>query len=393
MTERTTSGAVHDETWRQIEGLLDLLENLIEAGLEEPQFYATLLDRAVRSGAAVGGAVWTADGTDFQSIVASGTSEMPWSAEGAAARQHARFLEQARASAQPQTASPGAADPAGPVNSSPFQLLACPVVLDGRVIRIVEVCARPGASPDATGAYLDVLSAICSLAADFHRRARLRELQQTQTRADRIEQFCEQLQGRLDLRGVAYTVANEARRLLGCDRVTVAVSRRGSLRVQAISGLDTFDPRATPVRLLEQLVQRVGVVGEPLYYGTASQAVPPELESSVDEYVDQSHARALIVLPLADPEQNGEARSASVGAVVLESFASGAGGLADRATVATLGRQARLALARAVRVRTDSGRAAVGASWALVFARPVDLRRRLVAAAGRARWGAGVGAC
>ena len=91
------------------------------------------------------------------------------------------------------------------------------------------------------------------------------------------------------------------------------------------------------------------VLGEPLFYGVAGQAVPPELEASVDEYVDQSHTRALVVLPLTDPEHNGEARTLAVGAVVLESFAAGPGEMADRATLATLGRQARLALARAVR--------------------------------------------
>jgi biotin carboxyl carrier protein len=91
------------------------------------------------------------------------------------------------------------------------------------------------------------------------------------------------------------------------------------------------------------------VLGEPLFYGVAGQAVPPELEASVDQYVDQSHTRALVVLPLTDPEHNGEARTLAVGAVVLESFAAGPGEMADRATLATLGRQARLALARAVR--------------------------------------------
>ena len=103
------------------------------------------------------------------------------------------------------------------------------------------------------------------------------------------------------------------------------------------------------MRQLEQLVQRVGVIGEPLFYGVANQAVPPELETAVDEYVDQSHARAVVVLPLADPEREGEPRAAPVGAVVLEWFASAPGEIADRRTLATLGRQARLALARAVR--------------------------------------------
>ena len=349
MFEPTAGPAGHDETWRQIDGLVDAVEELIEAGVEEPRFYATLLDHAMRAGAAAGGAVWTADEEACQPIWAAGPAETPWSAGGDAARRHARFLQQVRASGQAQTAPPGAADRAGPINASAFLLLACPVAIEGRVIRVVEVCARPGMSPDAVRTYLEVLATLCSLAADFHRRARLKEWQQREAQWSRIEQFCEQLQGRLDLRGVAYAVANEARRLLGCDRVSVAAGRRGTLRVQAISGLDAFDPRATPVRQLEQLVQRVGVLGEPLFFGVAGHAVPPELQTCIDEYVDQSHVRALVVLPLVDPEQNGETWVAPVGVVVLESFASQPAAIAGRATLATLGRQARLALTRAQR--------------------------------------------
>lgn len=347
MADPTTNGDVHDAAWRQIEGLVEEVEKLIERNVEEPRFYATLLDHAVRAGAAAGGVVWAVAGEAFQPITVLNPGAAPWSADGDASRQHARFLQQVRSSGRAQTAPPGAADSLGPINASAFLLLACPVALGGRVIRIVEVAARQGISPDAVRTYLEVLSTLGSLAADFQRRTRLQELQQREAQWSRIEQFSEQIQGRLDLRGVAYAVANEARRLLGCDRVCVAAARRGSLRVQAISGLDTFDPRATPLRLLERLIQRVGVVGEPLLYGATDQSVPPELEASVDEYVDQSHSRALVVLPLADPEQNGEA-VAPVGAVVLESFTTG-GKIADRATLATLGRQAKLALARAVR--------------------------------------------
>lgn len=349
MLEPTASAGPHEVTWRQIEGLVDAVQALIETGVEEPRFYATLLEHAVRAGAAAGGAVWAADTDTFPTLCASGPSETPWSAGGESAHRHARFLQQVRASGQAQTAPPGAADAQGPVNASAFLLLACPVALEGRVIRIVEIAARPGSSPEAARTYLEVLATLCALAADFHRRARLKECQQRETQWSRFEQFCEQLQGRLDLRSVACAVANEARRLVGCDRVSVAAPRHGTLRVQAVSGLDAFDPRSAPIRQLEQLVQRAAVLGEPLFYGVAGQSAPAELETTIDHYVDQSHVRALVVLPLAETDQDGPVRTAPVGAVVLESFAAGPGQLADRTTLASLARQTRLALARAAR--------------------------------------------
>ena len=124
MFEPTAGPAAIDETWRQIDGLVDAVEELIDAGVEEPRFYATLLDHAMRAGAAAGGAVWTADEEACQPISAAGPAETPWSAGGDAARRHARFLQQVRASGQAQTAPPGAADRAGPINASAFLLLA-----------------------------------------------------------------------------------------------------------------------------------------------------------------------------------------------------------------------------------------------------------------------------
>ncbi len=334
----------HDETWRQIERLVDEVQALVQAGGEEKPFYAALLDHAVRAGAAMGGAVWAVDAAHgFQLVAVFPGNETPWAA-GAA--QHERFLTQVGSSTEVRIAAPEAA---GLGHAGPYLLLAGPVVVEGRAIRIVEICQRPEVSPEAACGFAEVLSALCELAADFHRRARLQELQERESQWDRAWQFCEQLQRPLDLQGVAFAVANEGRRVLNADRITVVVRRRGRLRVQAISGLDSFDPRATPVRLLERLAERVAATAEPLFYAVAGPAAAPQVQAAVEEYIDQTHVRTLAAIPLAEPAPDADAPPAPHGVLVLESFTPKPAGDGDRAMLELVCRQANLAVARAVR--------------------------------------------
>ncbi len=61
----------------------------------------------------------------------------------------------------------------------------------------------------------------------------------------------------LDMRDTAYTIANEGRRLIECDRVSVATLRGGKAKVVAISGQDTIENRSNIVTALNALATRV----------------------------------------------------------------------------------------------------------------------------------------
>src|SRR5207248_7228371 len=99
-----------------------------------------------------------------------------------------------------------------------------------------------------------------------------------------------------------YTIVNEGRRLLGCDRVTVAVLRQGSCKVEAVSGQDTIDARSNVVTLLGKLATRVVKSGEPLWYGGSTEDLPPQIEEAIEDYVDQSYTKSLAVIPLRQPK-------------------------------------------------------------------------------------------
>nr|MCU0717670.1 efflux RND transporter periplasmic adaptor subunit [Pirellula sp.] len=103
-----------------------------------------------------------------------------------------------------------------------------------------------------------------------------------------------------------YTIANEGRRLIECDRVSVAVLKGGKAKVVAISGQDSIESRSNIVQSLNNLATRVVKSGEPLWYDGATEDLPPQLEEAIEDYVDLSHGRTVTVLPIRQPERKTE---------------------------------------------------------------------------------------
>ncbi len=107
----------------------------------------------------------------------------------------------------------------------------------------------------------------------------------------------------LELRDTAYTIANEGRQVIECDRVSVAIKKGGSCKVIAISGQDTIESRSNIVAALNKLTSRVVAAGDPLWYDGSLEDLPPQLEEAIEDYVDLSHGRTVAVLPIRRPEK------------------------------------------------------------------------------------------
>jgi hypothetical protein len=105
------------------------------------------------------------------------------------------------------------------------------------------------------------------------------------------------------LKETACIVANEGRRLIGCDRVSIAIKKGRKCKVQAISGQDTIENRSNIVTALNNLATRVVAAGEPLWHDGATEDLPPQIEEALEDYVDQSYGRNIAVLPLREPER------------------------------------------------------------------------------------------
>lgn len=340
-----------DDAWRQIDDVVDRIAELSKADVPEEEFYAAVLDGAVRAGAAAGGAIWKPDqNDDFQLQFHTNLDKTPLWEDREARRHHRTFLKAVLAADKPKTAPPHSGQGGRTDNPTAYLLVACPVAVDGQAVRIVEVLQRPGLSPDAQRSYAEVVSTLCGLAGDFHRNDQLRRLRGRQSSWSRIERFTELVHGQLDLNATAYALANEGRRLAECDRATVAVRSGGGYTILAISGVDVVDRRANAICELERLANRVATVDEPLWYTGRPQDLPPEIETAAQAYVDRAHARSLAALPLKNPPRDNERedRQPAVGVMVFEWFGSEAQEKEHGAQVRTVCRHGATAIANAI---------------------------------------------
>ena len=109
----------------------------------------------------------------------------------------------------------------------------------------------------------------------------------------------------LDLNSTCYRIANESRHLLGCDRITVLVPKRGRCRVQSVSGVSVVDSRSNSIRSIERLAQASMVISRPLLV-PSEEPLPQQIQEPMDEYLDESGVMSSILLPLHAPNQNSE---------------------------------------------------------------------------------------
>jgi hypothetical protein len=136
-----------------------------------------------------------------------------------------------------------------------------------------------------------------------------------------FDEFALAVHQHLDADKCALAIANEGRRILACDRVSVLVRGGTKYRCTAISGVDALDRRARSVVLLEQLAARCAAAGEPLAYRDGTGDIPDEIQKPLEAYVDESHARAVFVAPLPAPREPGDEQPPrTIGVLVAEHF-------------------------------------------------------------------------
>lgn len=325
-----------EKTKQQIRGLVGEIAQLCKSDLGPEEFYAGFLQRVVQALAAVGGAVWVlGEGGKPQLSYQINISEKLLDPESEEAAKHFRLLDYIIASKVGQLIPPssGAADERMGGNPTRQLLVVHPLGHDNEVEGLLEIFQRADAQPAAQRGYLQFVKQMCELAAEWFKNRKLRDLGDRHSLWAQADQFARQVHESLDVRETCYTIVNEGRRLLGCDRVTVTILRNGTCQVEAISGQDTIDSRSNVVTLLARLATRVVKSGEPLWYGGSTDDLPPQIEEAVQDYVDQSYTKSLAVIPLRQPQLAPEATQAAaadetphsgpiLGALVIEQIES-----------------------------------------------------------------------
>lgn len=319
---------------QEIQGLMHEIVDLSKTEVDPSQFYAAVIDKSVTALAAIGGVAWVQDESGPLKLEYQVNLRQTGLAESQNAQiQHGRLLQQVLDKGEailvpPHSGTVGGedGDEQGAANPTEFLLVIAPIVSDRGVDGLVEIFQRPGARPTTQRGYLRFLNQVCEVAGEYVKTRRLRHFATKQSLWEQLEAFTSLVHQKLDSRETAYTIANEGRRLIGCDRVTVVLRKGSKYRVAAISGQDTFDKRSNVVRLLQNLATTVARTGEDLWFEGDTSDLAPQVEKAVNAYVDESHTKQLAVLPLREAveeeEKPGEKvkpkRENILGAIIIE---------------------------------------------------------------------------
>ncbi len=304
-TDRPMNSETIEQTKQQIRGLVSEIAQLSKSDLNADEYYAALMQRIVSALAAVGGAVWLLnDSRRTELRYQINLSETLLDSASEDADLHRRLLDRVMKTGEPQLIPPssGASDEAGGGNPTRYLLVLAPLVADGKVEGVIEVFQRPDSQPATQRGYLRFLVQMCELAGEWLKPQKLKVFSDRHSLWANADHFARLVHESLDTRETCYTIVNEGRRLIGCDRVSVAIMRGNRCKVEAISGQDSIEHRSNIVTTMNKLATRVTAMGEPLWFDGSAEDLPPQISEALDAYIDESYAKTLTIIPIRRPK-------------------------------------------------------------------------------------------
>lgn len=324
-----------EQTKQQIRVLVHEIAQLSKSDLAPEQYYTEFLQRVVASLAAVGGAVWRpGEGGHLNLAYQIKLSETLLDKESPDSQRHLRLLQHVMQTGEGKLVPPesGGTDVNQAANPTRYLLVLAPLRGGDDIEGVVEVFQRPEGQPAAQRGYLQFLMQMCELAGEWVKTHKLKNYSDRQSLWGEADQFARLVHESLDQKLTSYTICNEGRRIIGCDRVSVAIRKGKKCVIEAISGQDTLEQRSNIVAALTRLATRVVASEEPLWYSGSTEDLPPQIEEAVEAYVEESYAKTVAVLPLRRPatdrrraesqdagaEDRDEHRGEVIGALIVE---------------------------------------------------------------------------
>ncbi len=293
--------ALIQQTKKELRQIVQEITQLSHSDILQGQFHEEFLRRVVSALAADGGAVWM-EGEEGELTLQYQINYPAQSLvdDRAGQSRHGLLLRNVFQSCQPTLVPPrsGAADESEAGNPTEFLLIFATLKVEQQIVGVIEIFQRAGGGPTTQRGYLRFLVQMAELAGDFLKNRRLRHLGDRQTLWDSLERFLRVVHSGLDVQATSYTIVNESRPLIQCSRVSLALRSGKQFTIRAVSGLDNIDRRASQIKLLGRLATVVCAAGQPLWYGDDSRDIPPQIDGPLHEYLDQSHARLVAVVPL-----------------------------------------------------------------------------------------------
>lgn len=290
---------------------LEEIARLCESQIPPAQFYGEVLKRLLECLAAPAGAIWTrTERGNLQLQFQVNLKEVGIDRTEEGRQAHEELLRQSVLQPRQLHLMPrsGLGPPqdgqVAPGNPTDFLLLLVPIQMTDQVMGLIEVWQAPNRPLPAIPGFLQFMALMADMATRYQRNQMIGQMTGQQQLWTQLEAFARQIHSSLHPIEVAYTVANEGRRLIDCDRVSVAIRQGPRTSIAAVSGADVVEKRSNLVRLMRTLCDRVLDWGEKLVFsGTKDDSLPPKVLEALDAYLAESPSKLLVVEPLA-PERD-----------------------------------------------------------------------------------------
>ena len=213
-------------------------------------------------------------------------------------------------------------------NLTTYPVVLAPILTDqADILGIFEIWLDANANLALRNAQVQFVLNMSGYASNFLKNtAALRNSAQEQV-FTQLEAFSRQIHSSLNPTEVAFQVANEGRRLIGCDRISVGVRHGRRTKIEAVSGSDIVEKASVQVKMMRDLFDAVLDWNQTLVYrGSRDSTLPAEVLAALDAYLSQSNPKLLVLQPLRDEreaikEKEKEPKPGpSRSALLLESF-------------------------------------------------------------------------
>ena len=219
-----------EQARRQINRLADEIAHLSETELPPAEYYGEFLQRVLQALAAPAGAVWllTPQG-NLQLQYQINMREVGLDRTEEGRDSHDELLRQGLMRGQPGMVpprsglGPAEGNRAATGNPTDYLVLLAPITVDKNVAGLVEIWQDPKRSAGCAARVPAVPGSHGGIGGGLYANHQLRQMVGQQQVWTQLEAFARTVHNSLNPTEVAYQVANEGRRLVECDRVSVGV--------------------------------------------------------------------------------------------------------------------------------------------------------------------------
>lgn len=300
-------------------GMRELIEDLVELCQRDvlpSEFFPHFLQLLTRQPNAMGCVLWQDSEGVLEPTYCENVDRNVF-ADDDLANRHRQIVEEGFTSPNVRVLPPRSIDPMSPNPIDSFAFVT-PLVRhsasgESEPVGVLVLFCRSDLDQRDRSHQMQLLMRLRTHAETWLDRQQVRDLRQQERLWGRQRSFARAVHSTIDVKLTAYNVANETRRLIGCDRVSVLLRSGNRWRVAAVSGQDVVDKRANSIVLLQSLTRSVAAAGESVWGFHNEDDLSPQIRQPYRRYVDETLVKGLAIVPLRNPSQQDDGPDAGEG--------------------------------------------------------------------------------